>query len=48
MSETKPLSEGLQESLTWYLTHPESVRKKPYMDYIDNHPADVFSPTSPA
>lgn len=37
MPETKPLSEGLQESLQWYLAHPESVRKKPYMDYIDRH-----------
>lgn len=47
MPETKPLSEGLQESLQWYLTHPESVRKKPYMDYIDSRLAAVFNPMTP-
>lgn len=35
MPATKPLREGLAESLEWYLAHPDGVRKKPLMQFID-------------
>lgn len=35
MPVTKPIEEGLRESLTWYLAHPDSVNRRAYMDYID-------------
>lgn len=37
MPAVKPLDEGLRASLTWYLAHPELVRKKPFIEYIDSH-----------
>jgi hypothetical protein len=37
MEDVKPLKEGLEESLRWYLNNSHEVRKKPFMDYIDNH-----------
>lgn len=37
LPRTKPLEEGLRESLSWYLKNPEQVRKKPLLAYIDNH-----------
>lgn len=37
MPALTPLREGLKESLSWYLTHPEGVKKKPYMEYIDTY-----------
>lgn len=37
MSSVRPLDEGLQESLRWYLAHPDLVRKKPLIEFIDNH-----------
>lgn len=33
---TKPLRDGLQESLEWYLAHSESISRKPYIAYIDS------------
>lgn len=33
---TKPLSEGLKEAFAWYLNNSDQVRKRPYLDYIDN------------
>lgn len=37
MPETVSLEEGLRESLAWYTTHPDFVRKKPLISYIDEH-----------
>ncbi|MCM1086598.1 MAG: NAD-dependent epimerase/dehydratase family protein [Muribaculaceae bacterium] len=37
MPALTPLGEGLKESLAWYLAHPEGVKKKPYMEYINIH-----------
>lgn len=37
MPSVIPLEEGLRESLRWYQAHPEQVRKKPLMEYIDDH-----------
>lgn len=37
MPTIKPLQDGLQESLSWYLAHPEGVRKKPLIDYIEKN-----------
>ncbi len=37
LSETMPISEGLAESLAWYIGHEEEVRKKPLAAYIDAH-----------
>lgn len=34
---TKPLAQGLQESLAWYQAHPDQVRKKQLLAYIDSH-----------
>lgn len=31
-----PMAEGLDASLAWYLAHPDSVNRKPYLDYIDH------------
>jgi len=32
-----PMSEGLGASLAWYLQHPDSVNRRPYLDFIDHH-----------
>lgn len=37
MPETKPLEEGLRESLEWYLDNPGAVNRKPYLQYIDGN-----------
>ncbi len=43
MPETKPLRDGLQESLEWYLALPESISRKPYMAYIDNQLKSILN-----
>ena len=35
MPQTKPLHEGLAEEYAWYAAHPDEVRRKPYLEYID-------------
>ena len=35
MPDTKPLRDGLRESLEWYKRNPKQVMRKPYIDYID-------------
>ncbi len=35
MLETKPLEDGLRESLSWYQKNSSLVRKKPLLEYID-------------
>ncbi len=35
MAERKPLLEGLRESYRWYQTHREEVRRKAYLDFLD-------------
>jgi len=37
MPVTMPLKIGLQESFEWYLANMEKVRKKPFMEYIDEN-----------
>lgn len=37
MPVTKPMGEGLRESLVWYLSHSEEVNRKPLIEYIDNN-----------
>lgn len=37
LPQTKPLEEGLRESLAWYLDHPGEINRKPYLQYIDTH-----------
>lgn len=37
MKDVKPLKEGLQESLNWYVNNADKVTKKPLMDYIDKN-----------
>lgn len=37
MSDTVPLSLGMQACYAWYLEHQSDVMKRPYMDYIDSH-----------
>lgn len=37
MKQTKDLKEGLQEAFDWYRSHPDEVRRKPYMAFIDEH-----------
>ena len=33
--DTKPLPEGLRECFAWYLEHPDMVKKKPLLEYMD-------------
>lgn len=35
MTDTKLLTEGLRESLAWYMENSNEVRKKPFFSYID-------------
>lgn len=35
MQDVKPLKDGLEEALEWYLDNMDKVYKKPYMDYIE-------------
>nr|WP_317282575.1 NAD-dependent epimerase/dehydratase family protein [uncultured Sellimonas sp.] len=37
MPETIPMTEGLKESLDWYLQHPDLVEKTDYLQFIDMH-----------
>lgn len=37
MPKTKPLAQGLAESLAWYREHTGEVNRKPYMEYIDEN-----------
>lgn len=37
MPDTKPLAEGLRESWEWFRTHRDTVNRKPYFQYIDEH-----------
>lgn len=37
MPDTKPLTEGLKESFEWYLENRECVKKKPFLEFIDNN-----------
>ena len=37
MEDVKPLKEGLEESLKWYVHNLDKVNKKPFMDYIDKN-----------
>lgn len=37
MPETKPLAEGLAEACAWYRENRDSVNRKNYMEYIDEH-----------
>lgn len=37
LPRTVDLAEGLSMSLRWYQAHPEEVRKRDYLDYIDKH-----------
>ena len=37
MQNEKPLCEGLQEALDWYINNTDKVNKKPFGDYIDNY-----------
>ena len=37
MPETKSLKAGLKEAYDWYLSNPDKVNKKPFMEYIDNN-----------
>lgn len=37
MDETKPLEEGLKESFEWYLLNMDEVKKKPYLEFIQNY-----------
>lgn len=37
MKEVKPLQDGLQEALNWYINNTDKVDKRAYIEYIDNH-----------
>ena len=37
MPQTKPLAQGLAESWHWFRRHPDSVLRRPYMEYIDQN-----------
>ena len=37
MKDVKPLKEGLEESLKWYVNNLDKVSKKPFIDYIDKN-----------
>lgn len=41
MSTTESIEAGLREALEWYLGHPDTVNKKPYIAYIDNNLACI-------
>ena len=35
MQDVKPLKDGLEEALEWYLDNTDKVYKRPYLDYIE-------------
>lgn len=37
LSQTKPLKAGLSEAYEWYRNHADEVRKKPFLQYIDEN-----------
>lgn len=37
MPETIPLAQGLAESWAWHAAHPEDVRRKPYLAYMEEN-----------
>jgi len=37
MKDVKPLKEGLEEALKWYVNNLDKVNKKPFIDYIDKN-----------
>lgn len=37
LPQITPLIQGLKESFNWYLSNPDSVMRKKYMEYIDRH-----------
>lgn len=37
MPDVMELQDGLQEAYDWYQAHAEEVRKKPYIEYIEEH-----------
>ncbi len=37
LPHTISLAEGLKESFDWYISHPEDVIRKPYIEFIDSH-----------
>lgn len=37
IADTMPIEQGLMESYTWYVRHPDRVNRKPYIDYIEEH-----------
>ena len=41
MPETKPLPDGLKEAYGWYRVHTSEIKKKPYLEYIDEHIVNV-------
>ena len=41
LPETVPLEEGLKEAAEWYLNHGAEVRKKPFLEFIDENLAGL-------
>ena len=37
LKETIPLDTGLREAFDWYAAHREEVKRKNYLQYIDDH-----------
>ena len=37
LPDTVPLEDGLKECSSWYMEHENEVKKKPYLQYIDEH-----------
>lgn len=37
IADTMPIEQGLMESYSWYVRHPDRVNRKPYIDYIEEH-----------
>lgn len=37
MEDVKPLKEGLNEALEWYMNHSDKVNKKDFLNYIDGN-----------
>ena len=37
LPDTVPLADGLMECSSWYMDHENEVKKKPYLQYIEEH-----------
>ena len=37
LSQTVPLRNGLMESFSWYISHQDEIKKKPYFSFIDTY-----------